>query len=74
VLVGLTQRVLSGSIEKLASLFALVLCDHLFAAAAVSRDAMAGEKRKGLGGDTKSRKGSSSWEAFIKSNPDRVKR
>ena len=31
-----------------------------------------GDKRKGLGGDRKSRKGSQSWESFVESNPDRV--
>jgi crossover junction endodeoxyribonuclease RuvC len=52
---------------------AVALC-HWFTTSNVLTRAMAGEKRKGLGGDTKSRKGSSSWESFIKSNPDRVKR
>jgi crossover junction endodeoxyribonuclease RuvC len=52
---------------------AVALC-HWFTTSNVLTRATAGEKRKGLGGDTKSRKGSSSWEAFIKSNPDRVKR
>ena len=52
---------------------AVALC-HWFTTSNVLTRAMAGEKRKGLGGDTKSRKGSSSWETFIKSNPDRVKR
>jgi hypothetical protein len=49
----------------------VALC-HWFTTSNVLTRATAGEKRKGLGGDTKSRKGSSSWEAFIKSNPDRV--
>lgn len=31
-----------------------------------------GDKRKGLGGDSKSRKGSKTWESFVESNPDRV--
>lgn len=52
---------------------AVALC-HWFTTSNVLTQATAGEKRKGLGGDTKSRKGSSSWESFIKSNPDRVKR
>ena len=52
---------------------AVALC-HWFTTSNVLTRATAGEKRKGLGGDTKSRKGSSSWESFIKSNPDRVKR
>lgn len=52
---------------------AVALC-HWFTTSNVMTQATAGEKRKGLGGDTKSRKGSSSWESFIKSNPDRIKR
>ena len=52
---------------------AVALC-HWFTTSNVLTQATAGEKRKGLGGDTKSRKGSSSWESFIKSNPDRIKR
>ena len=52
---------------------AVALC-HWFTTSNVLTRATAGEKRKGLGGDTKSRKGSTSWEAFIKSNPDRIKR
>lgn len=52
---------------------AVALC-HWFTTSNVLTQATAGEKRKGLGGDTKSRKGSSSWESFIMSNPDRVKR
>ena len=52
---------------------AVALC-HWFTTSNVLTRATAGEKRKGLGGDTKSRKGSSSWESFVKSNPDRVKK
>ena len=52
---------------------AVALCHWMTANNALTR-ATAGEKRKGLGGDSKSRKGSSSWESFIRSNPDRVKR
>lgn len=52
---------------------AVALC-HWFTTSNVLTQATAGEKRKGLGGDSKSRKGSSSWESFVKSNPDRVKR
>ena len=52
---------------------AVALC-HWFTTSNVLTRATAGEKRKGLGGDTKSRKGSSSWELFVKSNPDRVKK
>ena len=52
---------------------AVALC-HWFTTSNVLTRATAGEKRKGLGGDNKSRKGSSSWESFVKSNPDRIKR
>ena len=52
---------------------AVALC-HWFTTSNVLTRATAGDKRKGLGGDTKSRKGSTSWESFIKSNPDRGKR
>lgn len=52
---------------------AVALC-HWFTSSNVLTRATAGDKRKGLGGDSKARKGSSSWESFIKSNPDRVKR
>ena len=52
---------------------AVALC-RWFTTSNVLTRATAGDKRKGLGGDTKSRKGSTSWESFIKSNPDRVKR
>ena len=52
---------------------AVALC-HWFTTSNVLTRATAGEKRKGLGGDSKSRKGSSSWESFVKSNPERIKR
>ena len=52
---------------------AVALC-HWFTASNVLTRVTAGDKRKGLGGDSKSRKGSSSWESFAKSNPDRIKR
>jgi putative ATPase len=39
----------------------------------VAIDRAVSDVRKGLGGDSKSRKGSSSWESFVKSNPERVK-
>lgn len=51
---------------------AVALC-HLFTISNPLTRATAGQKRKGLGGDSKARKGSTSWEAFVKSNPDRVK-
>ena len=52
---------------------AVALC-HWFTISNVLTQATAGQKRKGLGGDSKARKGSSSWENFAKSNPDRIKR
>ena len=51
---------------------AVALC-HLFTTSNPLTRATAGQKRKGLGGDSKARKGSTSREAFVKSNPDRVK-
>ena len=52
---------------------AVALC-HWFPSSNVLTQVTAGEKRKGLGGDSKSRKGSLSWESFAKSNPQRIKR
>lgn len=52
---------------------AVALCHYYTTSNALTR-ATAGDKRKGLGGDSKARKGSSSWEQFVSSNPDRVKR
>ena len=52
---------------------AVALC-HWFTTSNVLTQATSGERRKGLGGDSKSRKGSSSWESFVKSNPERVKK
>lgn len=51
---------------------AVALC-HWFTTSNVLTRATAGEHRKGLGGDSKSRRGSSSWETFAKSNPERIK-
>lgn len=51
---------------------AVALC-HWFTCSNALTRVMAGDKRKGLGGDSKSRKGSKSWESFVSSNPDRVK-
>jgi crossover junction endodeoxyribonuclease RuvC len=51
---------------------AVALC-HWFTLSNILTQATAGDKRKGLGGDSKARKGSSSWESFVKSNPDRIK-
>ena len=52
---------------------AVALC-HWFTTSNALTRATAGDKRKGLGGDSKARKGSSSWEAFAKSNPERIKK
>lgn len=52
---------------------AVALC-HWFTESNTLTRATAGEKRKGLGGDSKNRRGSSSWEKFVESNPDRVKK
>jgi hypothetical protein len=52
---------------------AVALC-HWFTSSNVLTQVTSGEKRKGLGGDSKSRKGSLSWESFAKSNPQRIKR
>ena len=51
---------------------AVALC-HWFTISNILTQHTAGSKRKGLGGDSKARKGSSSWESFVKSNPERVK-
>lgn len=52
---------------------AVALC-HWFTTSNLLTRLTAGDKRKGLGGDSKSRKGSSSWKSFVESNPDRVKK
>ena len=52
---------------------AVALC-HWFTSSNILTQVTSGEKRKGLGGDSKSRKGSLSWESFAKSNPQRIKR
>lgn len=52
---------------------AVALC-HWFTTSNRLTRATSGEKRKGLGGDSKARKGSQSWENFVKSNPERIKR
>ena len=52
---------------------AVALC-HWFTLSNILTQATAGKKHKGLGGDSKARKGSSSWESFVKSNPDRIKK
>jgi crossover junction endodeoxyribonuclease RuvC len=52
---------------------AVALCHWLTTSNALTR-LTAGEKRKGLGGDSKARKGSSSWEKFVEANPLRVKK
>ena len=52
---------------------AVALC-HWFTTSNALTRATAGDRRKGLGGDSKARRGSSSWEAFAKSNPERIKK
>ena len=52
---------------------AVAICHHYTTSNLLTR-LTAGDKRKGLGGDSKSRKGSSTWEKFVASNPDRIKR
>ena len=52
---------------------AVAIC-HYYTTSNVLTRLTAGDKRKGLGGESKSRKGSSTWEKFVASNPDRVKR
>lgn len=49
---------------------AVALC-HYYTARTPITEAMGKERVKGLGGGKKAAKGSSSWEAFIKQNPDR---
>lgn len=51
---------------------AVALC-HWYTTSNILTRATTGEKRKGLGGDSKARKGSLSWESFARSNPDRIK-
>lgn len=51
---------------------AVALC-HWYTTSNVLTRATAGERRKGLGGDSKARRGSTSWETFVKSNPERIK-
>lgn len=52
---------------------AVALCHWLTTSNTLTR-LTAGERRKGLGGDSKARKGSSSWSKFVEANPDRIKR
>ena len=52
---------------------AVALC-HWLTTSNTLTQLTAGERRKGLGGDSKARKGSSSWEQFVESNPNRVKK
>lgn len=49
---------------------AVAMC-HYFTARTPINIAMGGERVKGLGGGKKAAKGSSSWEAFIRQNPER---
>ena len=52
---------------------AVALC-HWLTTSNTLTQLTAGDRRKGLGGDSKARKGSSSWEQFVESNPNRVKK
>ena len=52
---------------------AVALCHWFTQSNPITRATM-GDKRKGLGGDSKARKGSISWERFVESNPERIKR
>lgn len=52
---------------------AVALCHWLTTSNTLTR-LTAGERRKGLGGDSKARKGSSSWSKFVEANPERIKR
>ena len=52
---------------------AVAICHHYTTSNLLTR-LTAGDKCKGLGGDSKARKGSSTWEKFVASNPDRIKR
>ena len=49
---------------------AVAMC-HYYTARTPINMAMGNDRVKGLGGGKKAAKGSSSWEAFIKQNPDR---
>ena len=49
---------------------AVAMC-HYFTARTPINEAMGPKRVKGLGGGKKAAKGSSSWEAFIKKNPER---
>lgn len=52
---------------------AVALCHWLTTSNTLTRLTV-GERRKGLGGDSKARKGSSSWSKFVEANPERIKR
>jgi crossover junction endodeoxyribonuclease RuvC len=47
---------------------------HYFTARTPISLAMGNDRVKGLGGGKKAAKGSSSWEPFLRNNPDRVKK
>lgn len=51
---------------------AVAMC-HYFTARTPISVAMGTERVKGLGGGKKAVKGSSSWETFLRNNPDRIK-
>ena len=51
---------------------AVALC-HYYSISSPINQALGGTKVKGLGGDKKARKrGTQSWEQFLRENPDRV--
>ena len=52
---------------------AVAMC-HYFTARTPISLAMGNDRVKGLGGGKKAEKGSSSWETFLRNNPDRVKK
>ena len=52
---------------------AVAMC-HYYTARTPISIAMGNDRVKGLGGGKKAAKGSSSWEAFLRNNPDRIKK
>ena len=52
---------------------AVAMCHYYTARTPISM-AMGNDRVKGLGGGKKAAKGSSTWEAFLRNNPDRIKK
>ena len=52
---------------------AVAMCHYYTARTPISM-AMGNDRVKGLGGGKKAAKGSSSWETFLRNNPDRIKK